>query len=160
MRRLVHKTNRRLKKNNRQWLRRNPKSLRLLKRFNCFDNHLLAIARGVSIGLFFGLTPTVGFQTLMVLPCCLLFRANFPLAFAATWISNPITMGPLYYAWNRVGHWFLGPRAQTDVSDSMLSYILDESVQVILGSLFFAIPACIISYWALIILFRKKPTPP
>jgi len=156
MRNMFEKTQQRLKKNNRKWLRNNPKSLRLLRRFNCFDNGLLAIARGISIGLFFGLTPTVGFQTLLVLPCCLLFRANFPLAFAATWVSNPLTMGPLYYSWNRIGNWLLAETAETSGSDSTLSFLLAESEQLVIGSLIFAIPACIISYWVVVIVFRNR----
>jgi len=156
MRNILNKTQQKLKKNNRLWLRRNPKKLRLLKRFNCFDTGLLAIARGISIGIFFGLTPTVGFQTLLVLPCCLIFRANFPLAFAATWISNPFTMGPLYYGWNQIGQWLLGEQAGTGGSDSLSSFLLAESGQLVVGSLFFAIPACIITYWAIAIFLPKS----
>ncbi|MBU0754233.1 MAG: DUF2062 domain-containing protein [Planctomycetes bacterium] len=61
-----------------------------------------AVALGVSMGVFIGLTPTVGYQMLLVVLIGTLIRANRIVAVLVTWISNPVTAVPLYYAY----YWF------------------------------------------------------
>lgn len=131
-----------------RWLRRNPTSLRLLRRFRCFHTDPEALRRGLAVGVFFGLTPTVGFQTPMVVAACLLLRGNFPLAFAATWISNPITMAPLYLALNAVGEVLIGNTVlseNTTTGYPLFSLFAGESLQMIVGTLVIATPtACLV----------------
>lgn len=57
------------------------------------------VALAVAIGLFIGMTPTVGVQMAMVLMAAAIpgLKFNIPIACAAVWISNPFTMIPLYY---------------------------------------------------------------
>lgn len=57
------------------------------------------VALAVAIGLFVGMTPTVGVQMAMVLMIATIpgIKFNIPIACAAVWISNPFTMIPLYY---------------------------------------------------------------
>lgn len=70
-----------------------------------------AIALGVAIGIFIGLTPSVGVQTIMVLAIVVLTRRffyfNASAAMASTYVSNPITMLPMYYFWYHLGARFL-----------------------------------------------------
>jgi uncharacterized protein (DUF2062 family) len=47
--------------------------------------------------------PLVGFQMLIVFFLALLVRANLPLIVALQWISNPFTMGPIYFADYKIG---------------------------------------------------------
>ncbi len=54
------------------------------------------IAMGFALGLFVGMTPFMGFQTIIVLPLAALFKANKISAAAAVWISNPLTAPVLY----------------------------------------------------------------
>lgn len=69
-----------------------------------------AIALGVAIGIFVGLTPTVGVQTILILGLVFVTRRfmyfNATAAMASTYVSNPITMLPMYYGWYRIGAWF------------------------------------------------------
>ncbi len=70
------------------------------------------VARGASVGVLVGLTPTVGFQMYLVTMIWFLcryvfrFRFNFTIAVAMVWISHPITMIPLYYLFLMTGDWF------------------------------------------------------
>lgn len=143
----------------RQWLRQNPRALRILRRYRCFSTDREALGRGLAVGLFFGLTPTVGFQTALVLPSCLLFRGNFPVAFAATWVSNPVTMGPLYVAFNWLGEHLVGSSIlseQTSEAFPWLSLFAGEGAQTVVGCLPFAIPAALMGY-VFIRLFVRQP---
>jgi len=55
-----------------------------------------AIALGAAIGVFVAFTPTVGFQMLIGALIATLFKASRPAAMIPAWISNPVTIPPIY----------------------------------------------------------------
>lgn len=61
------------------------------------------IALGVALATFVAFTPTVGIQTILALGVAALFRANKAVCIPIVWITNPVTMGPIYGAC-----WWLG----------------------------------------------------
>lgn len=71
-------------------------------------------ARGVANGVFWGLTPTVGLQTIEIGAAWLVGRKLFGLdssllqAYIWAWVNNPVTMIPLYYTYYVTGLWLLG----------------------------------------------------
>jgi len=71
-------------------------------------------ARGVANGVFWGLTPTVGLQTLEITATWLVgrkaFRRDSSLlqAYIWVWVNNPVTMVPMYYAFYVTGLWLTG----------------------------------------------------
>ena len=65
------------------------------------------VALGFAVGLFVALTPTVGIQMALGALIAHLLKANRALPVALAWISNPFTMGPLYYFNYRVGLLFV-----------------------------------------------------
>ena len=72
------------------------------------------VARSVSTGLFWAMTPTVGIQMAMVLVHWLVARKfvrwdfNLIHAWAWTWVTNVATVLPVYYAFYVTGQLFLG----------------------------------------------------
>jgi uncharacterized protein (DUF2062 family) len=67
-----------------------------------------SIGRGVGLGLFIAFTPTVGIQMFIILIVNTIFRANRLAGLAMVWISNPVTVVPIYW-WNYViGVWLMG----------------------------------------------------
>ena len=65
------------------------------------------IARGAAVGVFAGMYPFFGFQTILSVGIAVVVRGNKLAAAAATWISNPFTYVP-FYAFNfQVGRWLL-----------------------------------------------------
>ena len=64
-------------------------------------------SREMVIALFLGLIvafmPLVGIQMLIVFFLALWFRANLPVIVALQWVSNPFTMGPIYFADYQIG---------------------------------------------------------
>ncbi|MEQ8768733.1 MAG: DUF2062 domain-containing protein [Planctomycetota bacterium] len=69
---------------------------------------LHSVSLGVSLGLFVGLTPTVGIQMIVVVVIGTLIKANRIVAVAWVWISNPVTMIPMYYGYYWLGSKVLG----------------------------------------------------
>ena len=55
------------------------------------------------LGLIVAFLPLVGIQMLIVFFLALWFRANLPVIVAVQWVSNPFTMGPIYYADYKIG---------------------------------------------------------
>lgn len=61
------------------------------------------IALGAALGMLIGLMPIMGIQMAVVAVIALPFRANLKAALAGVWISNPITVLPVYYMDYRFG---------------------------------------------------------
>lgn len=58
----------------------------------------------IYLGMIVALMPLVGVQMLLVsLLAIFLVRANLPVLVGLQWISNPLTMGPIYYADYQIG---------------------------------------------------------
>ncbi|PHR25894.1 MAG: hypothetical protein COA36_13575 [Desulfotalea sp.] len=55
-----------------------------------------AIAGGLAIGTFIAFTPTVGVQLILAVIVATLFNMNRPAAMIPVWITNPITVAPIY----------------------------------------------------------------
>jgi uncharacterized protein (DUF2062 family) len=66
------------------------------------------IAWGVAIGFFVACTPTMGLQFPIYVTCAVLLRANKVSGIVPTWLVNPVTMVPFYWACWRVGALLLG----------------------------------------------------
>ncbi len=62
-----------------------------------------SVAWGVVLGVFIGLTPTVGFQMVLAAFLATLVGANRLAAVICVWISNPLTLAPIYFFNFRVG---------------------------------------------------------
>jgi uncharacterized protein (DUF2062 family) len=76
------------------------------------DEHLWhmdrsSVARGVAIGLFFGLLLPLA-QFLFAVVAAVALRANVAIAAVSTLITNPLTFPPIYWLAFRIGRWLLG----------------------------------------------------
>lgn len=141
------------------------------------------VAMGTGIGMFVGFTPTVGAQMYIVFMIWIfsryILRAKFDVIVgtALVWISNPLTMFPMYYLflitglqsfslfgvnWKEVSYSVFtselngiiqNPAFNTwDVIVQSSQYLLiDLGLPMVLGSLFYAVPFSILSY---IIVYR------
>lgn len=83
----------------------------LLRAILMLDGSPHTIALGTAIGMFIGLTPTVGIQMLIVLALAVLVRRMFRFskmaALITVYVSNPFTVVPLYWFNYKVGTVFL-----------------------------------------------------
>lgn len=65
------------------------------------------LARGLAAGVFAGLFPLFGLQTILGVALAILCRGNKWMAVAGTWVSNPLTYGPIFWLNFEVGQWLL-----------------------------------------------------
>ena len=66
------------------------------------------IALGAAIGVFVGWTPTIGFHMALTVLLAYLLRANKLVGLAFAWLSNPLTLIPVYGPSFILGNWLLG----------------------------------------------------
>jgi uncharacterized protein len=130
------------------WLLRRPRLRRTLHAAGSLEGGPEAIARGVAIGLFIGLTPTVGLQTALLIASCVLLSANFPAAFTISFVSNPFTIAPLYWGYHELGEamFLILPFFTPKPDAGFLRGVGDEIVFTGLGSLLIAIPLSVGAY--------------
>lgn len=81
-----------------------------------------SIALGTAIGLFIAWTPTVGIHMVLVIGICLMLRANKVAGLIAVYLSNPITMVPMYWFAYWVGSRILDQELTYAELRSILNY--------------------------------------
>lgn len=72
------------------------------------------IAWGVFLGFVVAFTPTVGLQMVLFLAAATLLRSNKVSGLPVVWLTNPLTMVPIYFGCWRVGAFALGTDADPE----------------------------------------------
>jgi uncharacterized protein (DUF2062 family) len=119
----------------------NNRSIKLLGSW-IFNENLWHLNRNSSsaavfIGIFVAFLPIPG-QMFVAAFLALMFSANLPLAIALVWITNPITIVPIFYGTYELGSFLLGQKATLQFSPSIESFIANISAiwkPLILGCL-------------------------
>ncbi len=140
----------------RHWLDRHPRTRAFLTRTGSLNVDEFTLARGVAVGLFIGLTPTVGVQTILMLVVSVLLRANFPAAFIASCINNPVTFPVFYFGFHKLGMVLIRLLPIRFESLSGLEEdVARETIALVFGSLAVALPSAIIGYFVFLYVWRR-----
>jgi uncharacterized protein (DUF2062 family) len=111
----------------------------------------------VAIGVFFSFIP-VPFQMLLAAVSAIILRFNILVAVPLVWISNPVSMVPMFYFCYRIGAAILD--IHTDdfnfelSSDWLLTELLEIWQPFLLGCLVVGLVAAIFSYYLMHFLWR------
>jgi len=118
-----------------------------------------SVARAFLIGLFLSLIP-IPFQMVAAAFVAIWVNANLPLAAALVWISNPLTMPPIFYFNYKVGAWVLDRPVlsfEFQISWQWLSTrLMDIGVPLYLGSIIVATLTGCLAYLTIQFLWRRK----
>lgn len=78
-----------------------------------WSTHRRNTTRSLALGIFIAFIP-FPVHTVLAGVSAIYLRTNVPVAILASWITNPITFGPLYYGCYRLGLLLSGKQATTD----------------------------------------------
>ncbi|MCG6861909.1 MAG: DUF2062 domain-containing protein [Chromatiaceae bacterium] len=85
---------------------------KLLQDPNLWHLNRRSASGAVAVGMFVMYLPPLG-QMLIAAGGAIAFRVNLPISVALVWITNPVTIPPMYYFAYLVGSWILSTPAQT-----------------------------------------------
>jgi uncharacterized protein len=142
-------------------------------RFIRLRGHPSVLARGVAVGTFIGITPTIPFHTILALIFAIILRGSKVTALlAAVIVSNPLTFFLQYYFSWKIGNWFTPAEHSWDEVSSLLDAVvngenyrgaftvlaeigLDSLVILIGGGIILATPFTIAFYVLTYMFFRS-----
>ena len=146
----------------------NPETLKNNKNLGYLARHMQhhslwnfnrkSISKAFAIGLFCAFIP-VPFQMLLAAPAAVIFSANLPLSIALVWVSNPLTIPPIFYACYKLGAWILGVSIQQNFVMSLeyIWQVLDTIWQpFLLGCLLFSTLSAVVGYSTIQLIYRLK----
>lgn len=112
-----------------------------------------------AIGLFVAFLPFPGHPVLAIL-IALLFHYNVPVAAVTTFVSNPLTMGPMYYFAHSVGSVLLGLEPQPFTFEMSFDWVMQTFVNIwqplLLGCLLLGISTALVGYVVVDLLWRSS----
>lgn len=125
------------------------------------------VARGMALGVFIGLTPTMGVQMPLALFFAMFLKENKIAALIGVWISNPMTAIPIYTYNFKIGKYLLGTPDLKMPGFSSLNDVFalghDLLLPLIIGSIvsgfFSAAVAYFVTLKAYIVIQRKRERP-
>ncbi len=131
----------------------------LLNDHNLWGIRRRTVVPAFSIGLFVAYMPFPG-HALVAALLALLFRVNIPVAALTTFISNPLTIGPMFYLAHRLGRFILGMEPQPFRFELTLEWI-QQSFQnnwppLLLGGFLLGSILSVIGYAALDMAWRAS----
>jgi uncharacterized protein (DUF2062 family) len=121
-----------------------------------FNRHSISLA--MLVGVFLAFIP-VPFQMVFATILALWIRCNLPLSIGLVWISNPLTIAPIFFATYQLGLWILDiPIVHIDNHDITFALLQNEIGKVwkplFVGSLVAATVLSTVSYLMTRLLWR------
>lgn len=123
--------------------------------------------KGLAIGAFYAFFP-MPWQMVLAAVTAAWLRFNLPVAVAMVWISNPVTMPPIFYGSYHLGAWLLGRPPLEGTFEPSLDWLWqrlgDIGWPVVLGSLAIGVIAGIATFcvahllwrWHIVRRFRRR----
>ncbi len=102
---------------------------KLLHDPNLWHLNRRSVSGAMSVGLFSAFVP-IPFQMVLAAALAIPFRVNLPIAAALVWITNPITMPPVFYFAYKLGAWILGTTIQNVSFEISADWVMHELTQI------------------------------
>ncbi|MET1080128.1 MAG: DUF2062 domain-containing protein [Pseudomonas sp.] len=140
---------------------RHNKSLRFLGQLihdpNLWHLNRHSVARAMAMGLFAAFIP-LPLQMLLAASLAILVRANLPISVGLVWLTNPITMPPVFYCTYQLGAWLLQVPARSLPSDLTVDWVTQELSTLwqpfLLGSVVCAVLFALLGYFVTMLYWR------
>ncbi|MCG8053093.1 MAG: DUF2062 domain-containing protein [Candidatus Thiodiazotropha endolucinida] len=129
----------------------------LLHDANLWHLNRHSVSGAFAVGLFMAFIP-VPFQMVLAAAAAIFFRVNLPLSVALVWITNPITIPPMFYFAYQVGIFITGETVSLEPFQFTLEWLQSVGSEIliplILGSLVCATVSSILGYSLILWVWR------
>jgi uncharacterized protein (DUF2062 family) len=130
----------------------------LLHDANLWHLNRHSVSGGVAVGLFMAFVP-LPFQMVMAAAAAIIFRVNLPISVALVWITNPITIPPMFFFAYLVGTWVIGTPPDAEPFQLSMEWIEsgglnDIWLPLLVGSLICASVCALVGYTLAIWIWR------
>ena len=116
-----------------------------------------SVSRGVALGAFWAMVP-IPLQMIGVVASAITWRANIPLGLVLVWVTNPLTIPPIFIAAYLFGSWILGTPVIAIPDEISLKWFTDSLGEIwfplLTGSLLIGTALAIVSYVTIDFLWR------
>ncbi len=124
-----------------------------------------SVSGAIALGLFCAFIP-VPFQMLLAAIGAILFRVNILIAVPTVWLSNPITIPPIFYFCYKLGVLILGASVNEFNFELTFDWLMNELGEIwqpfLLGCLIMAIASSVLGYisvrylWLYMVMKKSK----
>ena len=116
-----------------------------------------SVSLAFAVGLFFMWIP-VPSQMVLAAAVAIIIRSNLPISVVLVWISNPVTMGPMFYFAYKFGSWILGIPPHGFSFELSLDWLMTEMLLIwkpfLLGCFILAVVSALAGFFTIRILWR------
>lgn len=127
-----------------------------------------SVAGAFAVGLFFAWVP-VPFQMVLAAGTAILLRTNLPLSVVLVWLTNPITIPPMFYFAYVVGTWIVGAPVTDFNFELTMTWLLNELSAIwlpfLVGCSTLAVSSSLLGYlivegtWRYLVLNKRSNSP-
>jgi uncharacterized protein (DUF2062 family) len=115
---------------------------------------------GIAVGLFMAFVP-FPLQMVMAAAAAIIFRVNLPISVTLVWITNPVTIPPMFFFAYLVGTWNIGTPPQAEAFQFSLEWIKHGGMNgiwlpLLVGSLICGTVASITGYCLILWIWRWR----
>jgi len=117
-----------------------------------------SISKAFAVGLFCAFLP-IPFQMIVAAGLAVVFSANILLSITLVWVTNPITIGPIFYFTYKLGCIVLDTQIDPNFTfswDYLQEVIASGLPALLIGSLIVALIAAIVGYSSIQWLYRHR----
>ncbi|MBT3047636.1 MAG: DUF2062 domain-containing protein [Candidatus Thiodiazotropha sp.] len=116
-----------------------------------------SVSGAFAVGLFMAFIP-LPLQMVFAAAAAIFFRVNLPLSVALVWITNPITIPPMFYFAYLVGTWVTGETATLEPFQLSWEWVQSLGIEIlvplVIGSLICATVSSILGYSLILWIWR------
>lgn len=132
---------------------------KLLHDANLWHLNRRSASGAFAVGLFCAFIP-VPFQMFLAAGAAIPMRVNLPLSVSLVWVSNPITMPPLFYICYLVGSWVIGEPPQPFAFEASWEWLVSSINTIgpafLLGCFILGLLASVTGYITIRLLWRQS----
>ncbi|TNF37447.1 MAG: DUF2062 domain-containing protein [Gammaproteobacteria bacterium] len=116
-----------------------------------------SVSSAFAVGLFCMWLP-IPFQMVLAAAVAIMVRSNLPISAALVWITNPVTMPPMFYSAYKLGAWMLSTPAISFSFEPSVQWLMNEMLLIwkpfLTGCFTLAVVSALAGYFVMRMLWR------